>query len=122
MKFKIDENLGKSAAKFLIAAGHDVDTVFDENLSGAPDDKIFTACIKQKRCLITLDLDFSNILRFPPYDSPGIIILRPQKYFDISQILMLLNNLIRTCITPEPAGSIWIIESDKIRIHSRDAD
>jgi len=46
MKFKIDENLGKSAAKFLIAAGHDVDTVFDENLSGAPDDKIFTACIK----------------------------------------------------------------------------
>ncbi len=122
MKFKLDENLGTSAAKLFKNAGLDVETVPDEKLTGAPDDTIYSACIKENRCLITLDLDFSNVLRFPPYDTPGIIILRPYKYSDGSLILSLLNNLIRTFNSANPAGCIWIMEIDKIRIHSRDAD
>lgn len=122
MKFKLDENLGKSATKLLQKAGHNVETVPGENLGGSPDDVIFAACKKEKRSLITLDLDFANILRFPPYDTPGIIILRPYKYSSISQLLSLLNNLIKSCKSADPAGSIWIVESDKIRIHSRSED
>lgn len=37
MKIKLDENLPVSAAAILQAAGHDVDTVTAEGLTGAPD-------------------------------------------------------------------------------------
>ncbi len=37
MKFKLDENLPVSSAAILTGASHDVDTVSDEGLVGAPD-------------------------------------------------------------------------------------
>ena len=36
MKFKLNENLPVSSAPILARAGHDVDTVGEEGLSGAP--------------------------------------------------------------------------------------
>ena len=122
MKFKLDENLGSSSAELLRIAGFDVVTVHNENLGGATDNHIFSVCIKENRCLITLDLDFSNILRFPPFGTPGIIILRPNQYSDISQIHALLHKLKRACEANDPQGTIWIVEKDKIRIHAGDND
>lgn len=37
MKFKLDENLPVSSAAILTSVGHDVDTVAEEGLVGAPD-------------------------------------------------------------------------------------
>ena len=39
MKFKLDENLGRSAAELLRLAGHEVATVAGEELCGTPDQK-----------------------------------------------------------------------------------
>ena len=36
MKFKLDENLPVSSAAILTSVGHDVDTITDEGLIGAP--------------------------------------------------------------------------------------
>lgn len=43
MKFKLDENLPVSAARVLADAGHDVDTVPGEDLTGRPDQDVITA-------------------------------------------------------------------------------
>ena len=43
MKFKLDENLPVSSAAILARAGHDVDTVGEEGLSGAPDAEVVAA-------------------------------------------------------------------------------
>lgn len=40
MKFKLDENLPASSAAILTSAGHDVDTVTQEGLVGAPDQDV----------------------------------------------------------------------------------
>jgi len=37
MKFKLDENFGSRTQKFFIHAGHDVETVREESLSGIAD-------------------------------------------------------------------------------------
>jgi hypothetical protein len=40
MRVKLDENLGARDAEWLRAQDHDVDTVADEQLGGAPDEKV----------------------------------------------------------------------------------
>ena len=76
MKFKIDENLPSELAELLVSAGHEADTVFDEGLAGESDDRILTACQKEKRVLVSLDLDFSNVRAYPPREYDGLVVLR----------------------------------------------
>jgi predicted nuclease of predicted toxin-antitoxin system len=69
MKLKLDENFDRRLVPLLAAEGHDVDTVRAEGLSGSDDTAIYAACQATGWALITLDLDFSNPLRFPPSSS-----------------------------------------------------
>lgn len=79
MRFKLDENLGSRTRQVFLDAGHDVQTVRDEQLQGRPDEVIYDVCRLERRCLVTLDLDFSNVLRFPPGPGAGIAVLRPNR-------------------------------------------
>ena len=76
MRKKLDENLGRRAAAILETAGHDVSTVADQRLAGAPDESVIRAARDSSRCLLTLDLDFANPLLFHPPDYLGIAVMR----------------------------------------------
>ena len=76
MKFKLDENFGSRTQQIFEEKGHDVQTVRDENLQGASDVELYNICCLEQRCLVTLDLDFSNVLRFPPHEGAGIVVIR----------------------------------------------
>ena len=66
MKFKLDENLGASAVRAFLDAGHDTSSIHLQNLAGAADDQVFEICASEQRVLVTLDLDFANPLTFDP--------------------------------------------------------
>jgi len=55
MKIKLDQNLSIHLREVLAALDHDVDTVFDEGLSGVSDVSVLKAANSQKRILFTLD-------------------------------------------------------------------
>ena len=76
MRLKLDENLGERLRPLLVGHGHDVDTVVEEGLGGAADDQVAVAAKREGRMLLTLDLDFSDITRFPPGGHPGIVVIR----------------------------------------------
>jgi len=65
MQFKLDENLPPSVAELLRGLGHDVATVYDQGLQSCADPAVLAACQGEGRALLSLDLDFSNILVFP---------------------------------------------------------
>jgi predicted nuclease of predicted toxin-antitoxin system len=77
VKVKLDENVPRSARQVLIAAGHDVDTVIDEDLGGASDPQVVAAAAADERLLITLDRGLGDIRAYPPGSHAGILVLRP---------------------------------------------
>jgi len=79
VKFKLDENLGARWLPLFEEVGLDADTVDQERLNGANDETIFDACVREQRCLVSLDMDFADIIRFPPARTVGMALLRPPK-------------------------------------------
>ena len=73
---KLDENLGRTHVQMLRDAGYDADRLHDEGLSGANDARVWQAVCEEDRLLITLDLDFSDVRKYPPGTHPGILLLR----------------------------------------------
>ncbi len=66
MLIKLDENLGERGRQLLAGAGHDVATVGDQGLAGTVDPHLIRVCAAERRCLVTLDLDFSTRSSFLP--------------------------------------------------------
>ncbi|HEY3130676.1 MAG TPA: DUF5615 family PIN-like protein [Acidobacteriota bacterium] len=122
MKLKLDENLGERGANLFRAAGHDVATVSQQQLSSASDREIVAACRTEQRCLVTLDLDFGNPLRFPPWDQSGIAVLRlPRKTTD-QDLLEACHTLIEGLAKDDIAGKLWIVERGRIREYQPERD
>src|SRR5262245_21027929 len=79
MKLKLDENFDVRLVPDLLQEGFDADTVNAEGLAGGSDETIYDTRKAIGRTLVTLDLDFSNPLRFPPKGTAGIVVVRLQK-------------------------------------------
>ncbi len=119
MNFKLDENLGKSIKIFLSEHGHNVDDVYDEKIQGANDNMIFQECVLGERCLITLDTDFCNILRFPFDKSEGVIVLRPYSAHTPSLLKEMAGCMLSALNDNTIKGKLWIVEPGRIRIHEQ---
>ncbi|WP_290880749.1 DUF5615 family PIN-like protein [Fischerella sp.] len=78
MLVKLDENMAQTHVEFLQQAGYECDRVTDEGLSGAEDEIVWQQVCAEERFFITLDLDFSDVRRFPPGTHPGILLVRPR--------------------------------------------
>lgn len=115
MLFKVDENLHEEVAELLRLNGHDAMTVFDQRLQGRDDEDVAVVCRREGRTIITQDLDFSNILVYPPQDYFGIVVLRladqsrPSVLAVVKRILPLIacDPLVRT---------LWIVDEVGIRV------
>jgi predicted nuclease of predicted toxin-antitoxin system len=116
-RFKVDENLPVEAAEALRLAGYDAMTVLDQSLGGTLDGPLAIVCREEGRALVTLDLDFSNILTYPPADHPGIIVLR-LTHQDKANVLSTLAAAIPYLSKELLLGRLWIVDEQKIRIRA----
>ena len=64
-----------------------------------------------------LDRDFGQILRFPPTTSSGIIVIDLGPRVGHGALLERVRELLALVETRSPAGSLWIVEPDRLRIH-----
>jgi len=117
VKLKLDENIGRRGYDFLKEAGHDVMTVVEQRLGGAEDERIFSVCAGEGRVLVTLDHDFGQILRFPPQNAAGIVILELGPKASLFAILARLRDFVALAETEPVAGSLWIVSPGQGGIH-----
>ncbi len=109
MKIKLDENLPVSAAAILQAAGHDVDTVTAEGLTGAPDLDVVAAATAADRILVSLDRGLGDIRH------AGIVVLRltDQSPATVSKAIADLASLTDAA---NLAGAVAVLQHGLLRI------
>ena len=117
MKCKLDENLGDLGRDLLTESGHDVATVAGQGMSGDGDIDLYEACRTEERILITLDWDFGQVLRFPPEDTAGIVILDCRGVLSPTAILARISELARVLQTRPIHGQLWMVEPGRVRVH-----
>ena len=116
MRLKLDENIDARLVDVLRQAGHEATTVREQGLPGIEDPALYDHCHSEGYVLVTLDLDFSNVIHYPPESTPGLVVLRgPDDLFPTVKIL--IQTLLAGLIRENPTGHLWIVEAGRIRIH-----
>lgn len=115
MKLLLDADVPRSFLPRLRDCGHDVSDVRDISKTALKDAEIFAIAQKEGRTLITRDLDFSNILMYPPAKSCGIIVLRTHRLSQEG----IFRILLKAIQSPQKQlqGTLIIAQKDRLRFH-----
>jgi predicted nuclease of predicted toxin-antitoxin system len=115
LKFLVDMCLSPLTSDFLRENRYDVLHVEEINLASAKDEEILKFAVKDKRILVTQDLDFSRLLALSGSSSPGIITLRLQ-FPSPTNVNKILDRLLRTIPQNEIEGSLISVDETRVRI------
>jgi len=67
-----------------------------------------------------LDLDFANVLRFPPNQTSGIVVIRMPRNPSLSALEQLVRQLLQEVDRMSIDEKLWIVEMGRIRVHQSD--
>lgn len=115
MKLILDADIPRSFLNKLREEGYNVVDVRDVSTHPIKDEEVFNLACKEKRILITRDLDFSNILYYPPSKSSGIIVLRTYLLSKEEMFKILKEALKRG--QEQLEKTLVIAQKDRLRFH-----
>lgn len=115
MNIKLDQNFSQHLREVLAALKHDVDTVFDEGLSGADDVDVLKAASSQDRILFTLDTGFLNFKSYPRGSHTGIVVFRPPRQGALT-LMKFVKAFLRSADLRKHYRHTTIVERTRIRI------
>lgn len=115
MKLKLDENLSGLLKPRLEILGHDVMTVADEGLLSQPDPVIGKAAREEGRVLLTLDVEFADLRKYPAGEHPGIILFRPERFGPL-EVNEFIHDFIKEADLEALSGCVVIVDPKKVRV------
>lgn len=121
-KIKLDENFPPAFLSLFQSDLIDASSVHLQNMSGADDNRVFNICCEENRTLVTFDLDFANIIRYPASGTAGIIVCRIRKKINLDYIRELCTTLVKIISENELPGKLFIVEENKVRIRKPEED
>src|SRR5438552_3362829 len=110
MKFKLDENFGTRTQQLCRLHGHAVQTVRTQALQGCSDAHLFNVCRVEQRCLVTLDLDFADVVRFPPSLTNGIVVIRMPRNPSLALLERMVGQFLQALTHMPLEQRLWIVE------------
>jgi predicted nuclease of predicted toxin-antitoxin system len=115
-KAVVDEDLPRIIDKILEELNWEVKDVRDVGLRGKSDEEIINFAQKSKAVLFSGDLGFANILKFPPKQYCGIVILNFPNEVSTNFIAAQTKKALLKIPFKNFKGKLIIIEPEKIRI------
>lgn len=115
MKLKLDENLSRHLKPQLIGLGHDVLTVADEQLLSCPDTEVARAAKSENRMLLTLDIEFADLRKYPAGSHPGVVLFRPISMSPHS-VNAFISDFVRRTDLERLSGCVAVVDSVHTRI------
>jgi len=116
MHFLIDANLPRAAIAVLQKFGHQVEFARDIGLAAAPDEQIAARARQSGAALLTRDMDFADVRRYPPDQYFGIVVLRLSDTAVAQEIVRVLERFLMEPGFLDPlAGRLAIVEVDRVR-------
>lgn len=110
MRFLADENTDARIIKALRAEGHDVASVAEDE-PGIPDDKVLAWANRERRILITEDLDFGELIFRDAMPCYGLLQLRIQGVDTTSKI----GRVLLVAADEELQGQLTTVSENDIR-------
>lgn len=83
---------------------------------------LYEICCKEKRCLVTLDLDFADVTRFPPSSSSGIVVIRTPGNPSFALLEQLVRQFLQALTQMPVEKKLWIVEVGRIRVHQLESE
>ena len=112
----VDENMPRTTAPVLRAAGHEAVDVRDEGLRGADDAEIFSFAQASDSILLTADRDFSSVQAFRPGTHAGIVIVRIPNQLSNDVVNREVLRTFREVSVDTLKGSMTIVEVGRTRV------
>ena len=117
--FIVDEDLPRSTTRILEEQGHRVFDVRDCGLRGRSDDEIFEFAQREEAVVLTGDLGFGNILRYPIGTHYGIVIAHFPNETSNSELNRHIAAAIQSLSETDFSGNLIIIEPGRMRIRKK---
>ena len=115
MKILADMHISPATVHFLQTLGYDTVRVNEIMSSNSSDRKIVEQAKKEKRVIITQDLDFSEIISLSGEKSPSLISLRLSSS-RIEFVNKRLEKILPMIESDIAKGSIVVVEDNRIRL------
>ena len=115
-KFVIDEDIARSTGAVLTDAGHEIIDIRDHGFRAAEDEKVFRFAQSKKAVLLTGDIGFGNLAKFPLGRHHGILIIHFPSKLPVREINRQILLALKELKDADFSGNLVIVEPGKMRI------
>jgi predicted nuclease of predicted toxin-antitoxin system len=115
VRLKLDENLSRHLKPTLTSLGHDVMTVVDEGLLSQPDTVVAAAASGESRILLTLDVEFADLRKYPPGAHPGVVLFRPARLGAMT-VNRFVEEFVRDTDMAALGGCVVVVDTSGVRV------
>lgn len=119
LRIVIDEDMPRSLGPALSQQGYEVEDIRDHGLRGSTDVEVFNFAQREEAVLMTGDLGFGNILRFPLGKHCGVAIARFPSEMSSRDVIRRVVECLTALTEEDLSGNLVIVEPGKIRIRRK---
>ena len=117
MQFLADMGVSQRVVEWLNKIGHSATHLRDEGLHRLPNGEIFKKAIDEKRLVLTLDLDFSEIQALSPREKISVIIFRLRNT-RTPNVIENWKSVLSKCGESLESGAVITVEEARHRVRS----
>jgi|SRR3990167_3098944 len=115
MRLLADESTPFNLVQHIRSLNVEISTAKEEGLSGKNDEEVLSFAVKNKLTLITADIEFGNILLYPPASHLGVIVIRYSPRVT-PELLQVISNFIRQSKDTNLSKTLVVIDKNKYRV------